>query len=235
MTMASPEFDEDLSRFRYHTGATLRRLAPDEPCRMLFRDIGPVAMVQFLRGQLKRLSGPFAPILYTRTADYREPYLDHAPIGRLVFLQPTLLRPWDSGVPTIFVASLRQSVDPHSIGYIPAHLDLHTAESRLRGVDNIECLRDVFGGRCHDDVVAETIAALDQLNAEHAEAEKWAEPLRRKLQSRCRAETEWAREWLTKRGLSERDLCSAWHRLPRERRDRVRAAVPEFGKEALAC
>src|SRR5258708_645605 len=103
---------EDLARFRYHTGATLRRLAPDEPCRLLFRDVGPWAMARFLRGQLQRLAGPLAPILYTRTAEYREPYRDYEPVGRLVFLQPKLLTPWYSGVPTIFVASLKQCVDP---------------------------------------------------------------------------------------------------------------------------
>src|SRR5262245_2252788 len=94
---------EDLSRFRYHTGATLRRLEEGEPCRLLFRDVGPWAMAQFLRGRLKRLAGSFAPILYSRTADYRENYVDYEPVGRLVFLQPKLLKPWDSGVPTIFV------------------------------------------------------------------------------------------------------------------------------------
>jgi hypothetical protein len=235
MTMTTPDLGEDLSRFRYHTGATLRRLEPDEPCRVLFRDIGPLAMALFLRGQLQRLSGPYAPILYTRTADYREPYVDYEPIGRLVFLRPKLLRPWNSGVPTIFVASLRQQVDQRSIGFIPPHVELHAAEDLLRGVENIESLRDAFGERCHDEVVSETIASLDRVNSDHAETEKWAEPLRRKLQSGLRAEAEWAREWLRKRGLSEGDLCSAWHRLPRQRRDRIRAAVREFDKEARAC
>lgn len=234
-TPAIPNLGEDLSRFRYHTGATLRPFALDEPCRILFRDIGPLAMARFLRGQLKRLSGPFAPILYTRTADYREPYVDHEPIGRLVFLQPKLLRPWDSGVPTIFVASLRQSIDPRSVGFIPAHLGLQAAETQLRGVDSAEAIREAFGGRFYDDVVRETVASLDRLNSEHAETEKWAEPLRRKLQSRLRVDAEWAREWLRKRGLSESDLCSAWHHLPRQRRDCLRAAVQEFGKEAHAC
>jgi len=226
-----PELGEDLSRFRYHTGATLRRLAPDEPCRLLFRDIGPVAMADFLRGRLKRLAGPFAPILYTRTADYREPYVDHEPIGRLVFLQPRLLSPWDSGVATIYVASLKQCVDPHTIGFIPAQLALADAERRLDGAADVLSLREALGGRSYDEALSETIAALDRVNAEHAETEKWAEPLRRKLQSRCRKETEGAKEWLAKHGLSESDLCTAWHHLPRTRRALVRERV----KEAHLC
>src|SRR5215218_8489010 len=107
--MTTPAFvGENLARFRYHTGATLRPLAPDEPCRILFRDVGPVAAAAFLGGRLPRLAGPLAPILYTRTADYREPYVDYGRVGRLVFLQPKALNPWFSGVATIYVASLRQ-------------------------------------------------------------------------------------------------------------------------------
>src|SRR4051812_44702343 len=121
---ASSPHGENLARFRYHTGATLRPLGEEEPCRVLFRDIGPVAMAGFLRGRLQRLAGPLAPILYTRTADYLEPYVDFEPVGRLVFLQPKKLHPWYSGVPTIFVASIHQCVDSDTIGFIPARLDL---------------------------------------------------------------------------------------------------------------
>jgi hypothetical protein len=238
MTMAThqaPDRGDDLSRFRYHTGATLRRLAPDEPCRLLFRDIGPAAMAFFLRGRLQRLAGPYAPILYTRTADYREPHVDYEPVGRLIFLRPMLLRPWYSGVPTIFVASLRQRVDPQSVGFVPAHLDLHAAETLLRGVDDVGALREALGGREYDQVIHETLVALDRVNTEHAETEKQAEPVRRKLQSRQRAEVEWAKAWLTEHVLTESDLCTAWHHLPRPRRDHVRAAVQELGKEARPC
>jgi hypothetical protein len=226
---------EDLSRFRYHTGATLRALAPDESCRLLFRDIGPLAMAFFLRGQLKRLSGPFAPILYARTADYREPYTDHEPIGRLVFLQPKQIRPWHSGVPTIFVASLRQAFDPQTIGFVPSSVDLPRAESLLQGAEDVASLRDALGGRPHDEAVIETIASLDRTNAEHAETEKWAEPFRRKLQSRQRDEAERAKDWLAEHGLSESDLCTAWHHLPRHRRELIRAVVRELGKGSRAC
>jgi hypothetical protein len=216
---------EDLSRFRYHTGATLRRLAPDEPCRVLFRDIGPWAMAQFLRGELKRLAGPLAPILYTRNADYQEPFMDYEPVGRLVFLQPSLLRPWYSGVPTIFVASLQQRVDPRTIGFVPADIDLPDAERRLQDVTDTAALREALGRSALDDAVAETLVVLDRLNRAHAESERWAEPLRRKLQSGEPAESQWAKDWLAGHGLTESDLCTAWHHLPRERRARFHDAV----------
>ncbi len=221
---------EDLSRFRYHTGATLRRLEEDEPCRLLFRDIGPWAMAQFLRGRLKRLAGPFAPILYSRTAEYRENYVDHEPVGRLVFLQPKLLKPWHSGVPTIFVSSLRHAVDSRTVGFIPAHVNLAEAERKLQGVADVASLREALGRTCYDDAVAETLAALDRVNAEHAESELLAEPLRRKLQSGQRAEAQGVRDWLTGHGLSESDLCAAWHRLPRDRRDRFLDALRTPGE-----
>jgi hypothetical protein len=34
----------DLRRFSYHTGAPLRALEPQEPCPVLFRDLGLVGM-----------------------------------------------------------------------------------------------------------------------------------------------------------------------------------------------
>ena len=231
---SNTNISEDLSRFRYHTGATLRPLAPDEPCRVLFRDIGPWAMAKFLRGQLMRLAGPFAPILYTRTADYREPYVEYEPVGRLVFLRPTLLRPWYSGVTTIYVASLHQSIDLNAVGFVPADIDLADAERRLHGVADVAALREALGRKCHDEAVAETLIALDRVNREHDTSELWAEPLRRKLQSRDLAEAERAREWLAARELSEGDLCTAWHHLPRERRARLCDSLREFG-EARRC
>jgi hypothetical protein len=49
---------DDLSGFRWHTGATPRPVQPGEACPVLFRDIGPAALALFLRGRLRRLAGP---------------------------------------------------------------------------------------------------------------------------------------------------------------------------------
>src|SRR5437660_291858 len=70
----SPYPADNLSAYRYHTGASLRPLRPDEVCPVLFRDLGPVALARFLRGQLRRLAGPQSPIIYMRTEEYVEPY-----------------------------------------------------------------------------------------------------------------------------------------------------------------
>jgi hypothetical protein len=217
--------DEDLSRFRYHTGATLRRLGPDEPCPRLYRDIGPEAMARFLDGRLERLAGPLAPILYSRTAAFREPYRDYEPVGRLVFLRPRELRPWFSGIAEVFVAPISQDVRAVGVGFLPGHIDPADAEDLLKGVETLPDLRDALGGQSHDEAVAETRAGLDRLNRELAETEVLAEPLRRRLQSRDRAESEAARDWLDRHGLGEADLCASWHHLPRSRRNHLRDAL----------
>src|SRR5438045_77285 len=85
---------DDLSGFRWHTGATLRPLAAEAACPVLFRDIGPAALARFLRGQLRRLAGPLSSLVYMRNADYIEPYIDHEGTGRLVLLRPLTLQPW---------------------------------------------------------------------------------------------------------------------------------------------
>jgi hypothetical protein len=218
------ERDGNLARFRYHTGATPRPLAPDEPCPRLYRDIGPRAMALFLDGRLGRLAGPLAPILYSRTAEYREPYREYEPVGRLVFVRPRELRPWFSGVANVYVAPVQADARTVAVGFLPSHVDPSRAETLLVGVTNLVDLRDALGGRLHDEAVAETRVVLARLNRELAETETFAEPLRRRLQSHDRAETEAARDWLGLRGLGETDLCAAWHHLPRERRARLRDA-----------
>jgi len=219
------DFVENLARFRYHTGAPLRLIGPDEPCPRLYRDIGPEAMLQFLGGRLKRLAGPLAPILYSRTAAYREPYRDYEPVGRLVFLNPRELRPWFSGVANVYVASIPRDIGTVTVGFLPAHVDPVRGESLLDGVTNLLELRDALGGRVYDESVVETRNSLERLNRELAETEILAEPVRRRLQSGDRAQTESARDWLDRHGLNEADLCGAWHHLPRERRARLRDAL----------
>src|SRR6476660_2399653 len=130
--MGEPEVN--LARFRYHTGATLRPLAPGEPCPRLYRDIGPEAMACFLAGRFARLAGPLAPILYSRTADFQEPYRDYEPVGRLVFLRPHELRPWFSGITNVYVASVPRDVASVTVGFLPAHVDPLCAEALLAGV-----------------------------------------------------------------------------------------------------
>src|SRR5262249_8306696 len=119
--------EDDLSRFRYHTGASLRPVGPDEAYPVLFHDLGPVALARHLRGQLPRLAGPLTPLLYMRTLAYREPYVDHEQIGRLMFLRPRALGAWHAGIPEVYVARATRPVAADAVGYVPGSIPLARA------------------------------------------------------------------------------------------------------------
>jgi hypothetical protein len=226
---------DDLSRYRWHTGAPLRPLAPDEPCPILFRDLGPVALRRFLRGELRRLAGPLTPITYLRTADFVEPYVDHARIGRLIFLRPALLAPWHAGVPRVFVARATRYPDPATIGYVPGDRDLAEAGARAASMRSALELREELGGARYDAAVEGALLALDALEIELAATERAAAPLRRALQSPRRDDRLRAREEMARLGITEDDLCAAWHHLPRARRDLVRDALDRARPIAAAA
>jgi hypothetical protein len=216
---------DDLSRYRYHTGAPLRPLRVGEACPVLFRDLGPVAMARFLRGGLRRLAGPLTPITYMRTEAYREPYTDYERIGRLLFLRPLLLQPWHAGVPSIYVARATRLFDPSTIAFVPGAIGLSEAARLAADLADVRQWRDVLGGRSYDDARAETLHRLDDLAVELAGTEQLAEPLRRALQSADSRVKELTRKALHRRGVTEEDLCAAWHHLPRERRGFLREAL----------
>ena len=223
---ARPYPADNLAGFRWHTGATLRPLARDEACPVLFRDIGPAALALFLRGGLRRLAGPLSPLVYMRTADYTEPYTDHERTGRLVMLRPLLLHPWHSGVPHVLVAQARPGVDAATVGFVPGDVPLTEAARMAREVTDVRQWREMLGGRVYDEAVAESLLALDRLEAELAATEKRAAPLRQRLQSSDRSLADRAREEMGRVGLTESDLCTAWHHLPRQRRGWIAEALP---------
>jgi hypothetical protein len=217
---------EDLRPFSYHTGAPLRPLADDEPCPILFRDVGLEGMSLFLRGQLQRLCGPLSPIVYTRTADYREPYTDHGRIGRLVFLRPMGLRPWHSGVATIYVAPSMRRVDVDAVAFVPAELPLSAAAELAAPMRSHLELREALGGREYDDRLADTLSRVVALTDELRATEQHAAPLRRALQSTDHATREHAIGEMRRLDIGESDLCSAYHHLSAERRAALREALP---------
>jgi hypothetical protein len=216
---------DDLSGFRWHTGATLRPLAEGEPCPVLFRDIGPAALALFLRGELPRLAGPLSPIVYMRTEEYVEPYTDFEKTGRLAILQPPLLGPWHSGLRHIYVCRSRPGVDFGTVGFVPGEVTLADAAGLLKDVTDTRQLREAFGGKAHDEAAAESLHQLERLEAELAATEQLAGPLRKALQSPDRREREEARERMTRAGLTEPDLCTAWHHIPRDRREWIAGAL----------
>jgi hypothetical protein len=215
---------DNLAPYRYHTGAPLRPLRPGETCPVLFRDVGSAAMARFLRGGLRRLAGPLTPLTYLRTEAYAEPYTDHERIGRLIFLRPLLLHPWHSGVPSIYVSRATRTADAATVGFVPGHIALAEAARLGAGLKDIREWRDALGGREYDEAAAQTLSRLDVLTAELNETEKRAEPLRRRLQS-SGGEKERARDEMQRVGITEDDLCAAWHHLPRERRALLREAL----------
>jgi hypothetical protein len=216
---------DDLSGFRWHTGASLRPVAPGEACPVLFRDIGPAALGLFLRGRLRRLAGPLSPLTYLRTADYVEPYTDHERTGRLVLLRPLRLQPWHAGTPHVYVARAVPGVDGATVGFIPGDVPLAEAAGLARDAEDVGQLREILGGRRYDEAVAESLLSLDRLGAELERTEVRADPLRRRLQSAERAERERARAEMARVGLTETDLCTAWHHLPRTRRGWIAEAL----------
>ncbi len=216
---------DDLSGFRWHTGATLRPVAPGEACPVLFRDVGPAALALFLRGRLPRLAGPLSPLVYMRTAEFTEPYTDHERTGRLAILRPHGLGPWHSGVPHVYVARARPGVDAAAVGFVPGHVPLADAARRAAGAADVRELREALGGRAHDEAAVAALADLDRLAAELAESERWVGPLREALQSGDRRRREETRAAMARVGLTEGDLCTAWHHLPRDRRGWVTEAA----------
>lgn len=205
-----------MRRYRWHTGATLRPVAPDEPLPVLFRDIGPVATARFLAGGLKRLAGPMTPITYMRSHHYIEPYTDHAQIGRLVILDPRALGVWHSGLPHVWVAEARRTSP--AVAYVPGHWSLADAADRIADARSVNEAREALGGVEHDDAAAAARVRLTALNTACDTVERRAEPLRRRLQSQDDRTRESARAEMAAKHIDERDLCVAWHHLPPARR-----------------
>ena len=208
----------DLARFRYHTGAPLRRVAPGEPCPVLFRDLGTLAMAAYLSGALARLAGPLTPLLYARTVRYREPYVDYEDIGRLVFIRPHELEPWHSGIAEVYVASASRRIAADAVGYAPPGMTLAQVEALTAGARDGRELREALGGRLHDEARRDAQARLEQFEAELREVEAVASRLRRAFQAESAALRAAARDEMARLGIVETDLCTTWHHLPRARR-----------------
>jgi hypothetical protein len=211
----------DLSRFRYHTGARLTPLAPHERCPLLFRDLGLPGMALYLSGRLSRLAGPLSPLLYLRSARYVEPYTDHEDIGRLVLLHPAGLGPWHSGVPEVYVAQADLTLAPALMACVPQQCATPQGQQALAGLPDAAAVREVLGGREHDQRLADLAARITALQQSLAASERLAAPVRALLQAGSSREREAVRREMREQDIGERDLCSAWHHLPRAARSRL--------------
>ena len=137
----------DLTAFSWHTGGPVRALHEGERCPALYRDLGAVAMLRLLRGQLPRLAGPASPVTYMRTAGYVEPYTDHEHFGRVMLLPFGSWTPWHAGIADVYVT------DADARGSEPIHRD-----GKLIG----RCTSGGYGWR-----VGKSLA-LAMLNPDHA-------------------------------------------------------------------
>jgi hypothetical protein len=209
--------------YGWHVGASVRRLRPDEPRPVLFRDLGPAATATFLRGGLRCLSGR-SPVVYLRTSDWVEPYVDHEAVGRLVLLRPDVIEPWATGIPHVYVASVQHRPSSEYLGFVPGTVALDRAARELEGVRQPAVLREIFGGRIYDELIAHTLHRLEVLTDDLKRAERLAEPLRRALQSGGEARQR-AMRAMERLQLTEQDLCAAWHHLPRGRRAHLMEAL----------
>jgi hypothetical protein len=195
-------------------------------------------MARFLTSDLSRLAGPFTPITYLRSAEYQELYTDYSRIGRLVLLRPTEVNLWHSGLNHVYIAPARQMPAEDSLGFIPGEMTLPQAAVLLNGVRSRLELREVFGGRPYDELRAENLARIVAVNEDCRNAETLAHPLRMLLQKGDAVIKGQLREQLSICGLSESDLCAAWHHLPLERREHLKDALPRitshFGSPLLS-
>jgi hypothetical protein len=89
-------------------------------------------------------------------------------------------------------------------------------------------LREHLGGAVHDDWLATTADRLRAFGRELAEVEAQLAPLRRAFQAADNDRRRRARDRMAALGLTEVDLCAAWHHIAPARRaeliDLVRGA-----------
>ncbi len=220
----------DLARVRFHTGATPRPLGDGEACPPLFRDLGPLGMQRYLSGRLRRLAGPMAPILYLRTASYAEPYEDAEEIGRLVILNPSRLAPWHAGYDGVFVAGAHMAPDPAHMVVVPTDWTFGVEAERLSGLPDANAVREVIGWQIHRDMCETLLVRTTNMIAAQEASEKRAQPVRKMLQTGTSKQREQICSSMREHGVSERDLCSAWHHVPTERRDALNSWLAIEGK-----
>jgi hypothetical protein len=221
----------NLSRFRYHTGATPSRLA-DFNLPVLFRDVGPLGMSLFLSGRLKRLAGPLSPVLYLRTGAYVEPYQDSEEIGRLAFLRPAELDPWFSGSEDIYIADSGLIPERFSIVFVPTSLANQDGATRVSQCTNIGSVREELGSHIYDEMLRDVRYRTARLISEQQASEVIARPVRMTFQKGSMAERYALRESMGRYGITESDLCSAWHHVSVDRREALNAWLEIRSKEA---
>jgi hypothetical protein len=208
----------DLREFSWHTGGAVRPLGDGEPRPVLFRDLGPAATLLLLDGRLLRLAGPTSPVTYLRTAAYREPFVEHGDFGRVVVLPCARAAVWHAGIAEVFVTDAAAGVEPGAMALVPDDTDLAALGQDAAAMRSTGELREHLGGAVHDGWLADTAERLRGFARELAEVEAGFGPLRRAFQATDNARRRRARARMAALGLTEVDLCAAWHHIAAARR-----------------
>jgi hypothetical protein len=217
----------DLRAFAWHTGGAVQPLGDGEPRPVLFRDLGPAATLRLLERGLPRLAGPTSPVTYLRTADYTEPFVEHGHFGRVLVLPSARADVWHAGIAEVFVAPADAAFEPDAMALVPDGADgsdgtdLGELARAAAAIRDARELREHLGGAVLDDWQAATADRLRDFAHELAEVERRLAPLRRGFQSRDRDARRRARDRMSARGLTEHDLCAAWHHIAPARRAEV--------------
>jgi hypothetical protein len=223
----------DLRALSWHTGGAIRPLDDGEPRPLLLRDLGPEATLGWLERRLPRLAGPTCPVTYLRTARYREPFVEHGHFGRIAVLPAAAAAVWHAGVAEVFVADADIAIEPGAMALVPDDADLDALAREARAMRDVGELRDHLGGAVHDDWLAATAERLRDFACELTEVEALLAPLRRAYQSRELGRRRRAREAMAAHGLTEVDLCAAWHHIAPERRAQVIERATELAREPV--
>jgi hypothetical protein len=214
----------DLGAFSWHTGGPVRPLGDGEPRPVLFRDLGPAATLRLLDGTLARLAGPTSPVTYLRTAGYREPFVEHGHFGRVAVLPCAGAAVWHAGIAEVFVADAEARFEPRAMALVP-DADLAALAREAAMMRDARELREHLGGAAHDDWRAATADRLRGFGRELAEVEARFAPLRRAFQAPDRERRRRARDQMAALGLTEDDLCTAWHHIAPARRAELAGLV----------
>jgi hypothetical protein len=174
---------------------------------------------------MSQLGGRWSPVVYLRTADWVEPYTDHGRVGRLVLLRPQAIEPWRSGAEHVYVAPRGLPWRAAAVAFVPGAAPTARLQAEAAHLRRPEEVRETLGGRAYDEAVAGTRARIASLTASHARSERIAGPLRERLQSGGPTARDAARRALAAAGITEEDLCAAWHHLSDDRRAHLAGAL----------
>ena len=215
----------DLSAFAWHTGGAVRPLGDGEPRPVVFRDLGPAATLRLIERRLPRLAGPTSPVTYLRTAGYGEPFVEHGHFGRVLVLPSARAELWHAGIAEVFVAPADAAFEPDAMALVPddgaGGADLGALARAAAAMRDARELHEHLGGAVHDAWQAATAERLREFARELAEVERRLAPLRRGFQACDRALRRRTRDWMAAHGLTEHDLCAAWHHIAPARRIEV--------------